>query len=663
MSLRNLLRTLPSAALLFFACAASAATLGPDAESFAKLPTLRSPSLSPDGQYLALSLHNNGAKWDEADYQLVVFHLPDLKGVSRLNMAPHYQAAQIVWVSNTRLAVSLAYTSGALDVPQQTGEVIALDYDGSHKQTLYSARERGSAGSGIHSMDMPRGVASIAGLPFPRNGHIYLNLARWAERRTNDDWDADRSEVYDVDSSSGKAVLSGSIDKGGMSFVLHDGVARYAYGMADAHTTEMYTRADASQPWRKLDASVTGREMVPLAMSRDGSKLWSLYSATGGPEALVVSKPDGSDRKVLASDSFAAVEHVLWDESTGAPYAAVFTDGRPHVAYLDQSTPAQVLKALNDKFADHAVTIAGMDDGGKSMLVVATSDRDPGSVALFDTGAMNLRPLYQVEDWIQPGRMAERRPFRFKASDGMELAGYITLPNGKDPHKLPTILLPHGGPIGPSDEWAYDPDSQLLASLGYAVVQVNYRGSGGRGPDFQMAGYRHFGDRIQQDLLDGLNWAIQQGYADRARLCVYGGSFGGYSSLMQPILSPGLFKCAIDYAGVSDWAIGFHKSDTSHTRLGRKYFAEAIGDDTAARSISPLYQLDKFNVPVLIAHGEDDPRVPYENAKVLRNALEKAGKPYEWLSKPKEGHGFYTEPDRADMYRHMQAFLAKYLGG
>lgn len=664
MSLRNLLRTLPSAALLiFFACAAPAATSTPDAESFAKLPTLRSPSLSPDGQYLALSLHNNGAKWDEADYQLVVFHLPDLKGVSRLNMAPHYQAAQIVWVSNTRLAVSLAYTSGALDVPQQTGEVIALDYDGSHKQTLYSTRERGSAGSSIHSMDMPRGLASIAGLPSPRNGHIYLNLARWAERRTTDDWDAERSEVYDVDSSNGKAILSGAIDKGSMSFVLHDGVARYAYGMADAHTTEVYARADASRPWRKLDTSVTGKEMIPLAMSRDGGTLWSLYSATGGPEALVASNPDGSGRKVLASDGFAAVEHVLWNESAGVPYAAVFTDGRPHVAYLDQSTPAEVLKALNDKFADHVVTIAGMDDSGKSMLVVATSDRDPGSVALFDTGAMNLRPLYQVEDWIQPGQMAERRPFRFKASDGMELAGYITLPNGKDPRKLPTILLPHGGPIGPSDEWAYDPDSQFLASLGYAVVQVNYRGSGGRGPDFQMAGYRHFGDRIQQDLLDGMDWAIQQGYADKSRLCVYGGSFGGYSSLMQPILSPGLFKCAIDYAGVSDWGIGFHKSDTSHTKLGRKYFAEAIGDDATARSISPLYQLDKFNVPVLIAHGEDDPRVPYENAKVLRAALDKSGKPYEWLSKPKEGHGFYTEPDRADMYRHMQSFLAKYLGG
>lgn len=633
-----------------------------DIASFAKSGTLRSPSLSPDGQYLALSVHNNATKWNESDYQLVVFHLPDLKGVSRLNMAPHYQPGEIVWVSNTRLVVSLAYTSGFLDVPQSTGEVVALDYDGSHKQTLYSPSSRGSAAAGLHSMDMPRGAAGIAGLPYPRNGHIYINLAMWPERKTSEDWDSSRSQIYDVDTLSGKSTLMGDIDKGSMAFVVHDGMARFAYGSSDAHTIEVYARDSASQPWRQLGNAVTGKKMLPLRISRDGNTLWSLYSATGGPESLISSRLDGSDRKVLASDDFASVGDVLWDAQTGAPYAAVFMDGKPHVAYLDQSIQARTLKALNDKFPDHAVTIGGMDDSGKRLLVVADSDRDPGSVALFDIDTMNLRLLYQAEDWIHPEQMATRKPFRFKASDGLELAGYLTLPADKDPKKLPTILLPHGGPIGISDTWGYDTDAQFLASRGYAVVQINYRGSSGRGPDFETAGYKHFGDRIQQDLLEGLHWAIDQGYADEKRLCVYGGSFGGYSALMQPILAPGLYKCAIDYAGVSDWNIGFKKSDTAHFTAGRTYFANSIGDSETARAISPLYQLDKFNVPVLIAHGEDDPRVPYENAKNLRAALEKAGKPYQWLSKPKEGHGFYTEEDRADLYQQMQGFLTKYLG-
>lgn len=649
--------------VLFSALLAQTAfAAAPTIADFAKSGTFRSPSISPDGQYLALSVHNNEMHFNEADYQLAVFHLPDLKVVSRLNMKPRYQPNQIVWVSNKRLVVSMAYTSGFLDVPSLTGDIEALDFDGDHKLSLYSLSHRGSIGSGIHSMDMPRGLPTLAGVPSPRNGHIYLSLAMWPERRISNDLGSTQSRLYDVDAQTGAVVLMGDIDKGSMSFVAHDGVARLAYGSPDFDSVDVYARDNAKQPWRKLDKSVTGKQLTPLRISRDGKTLWSLSSKSGGPQALVASDLDVSHQRVLASDDFASVADVLWDEQTDTPYAAVFMDGRPHVDYLNSGTPAQVLKALNQKFPDHLVTIAGTTDDDKRMLVLARSDRDPGSVALFDTSTMNLRPLYQLQSWIHPAQMAERKPFRFKASDGLELSGYLTLPPGTAPKQLPTVLLPHGGPIGIRDGWFYESDAQFLASLGYAVVQVNYRGSSGRGPTFKHAGYKQFGGRIQQDLLDGLHWAMDKGYVDRQHVCVYGGSFGGYSSLMLPILAPGTFKCAIDYAGVSDWSIGMRKSDTSKIRAGREYFAYAIGDVSAAKAISPLYHLDKFNVPVLIAHGEDDPRVPYENATDLRAALEKEGKPFQWLSKPKEGHGFYTEADRADMYQHMQAFLAKYLG-
>lgn len=657
--------TLWPAAVTLAADAAASPSTPPGVDDFARAPKLAHPALSPDGQYLALSLHNDDPSAKGSAYQMVVLHMPDLKFISRLDMVKNYQPAQIVWVDKKRLLVTLAYTTGYLDVPQLTGDVIAVDFDGGHKQTLYSLRNRGSLAAGAHSMDMPRGFAQVAGLPFPRNGHVYLNLQVFPDRsvsRSYDSYSDGRSQVYDVDSVSGSSRLIGEIDKGGMSFVLHDGVARFAYGAVDAKHTAVFERGADADAWRKLDEAVSGRAMTPLRVSRDGSTLWSLSSMTGEPEALVQSALDGSGRKVLASDAFGAVSDVLWDSTTDKPYAAIFDDGRPHTVYLDGSLPAQVLKALSDKFPDHQVVIASEDESGKHMLIVAASDRDPGSVALFDSSSMNLQPLYRLADWIDPARMGTRKPFRFKASDGVMLGGYLTVPHGSDGKHLPTILLPHGGPIGVRDGWSYDADAQFLASRGYAVVQVNYRGSSGRGPDFEDAGYKHFGDRIQQDLHDGLQWAIDQGVVDTARIGVYGGSFGGYSSLMQSILYPGEFKCAVDYAGVADWSIAYDYSDTSHSALGRKYFADAIGDKQAAKAISPLYRLDKFNVPVLIAHGEDDPRVPFRNAKELRSALDTAGKPYVWLSKPKEGHGFSTEADRADMYTHMQAFLAKYLG-
>lgn len=635
---------------------------GPTAGDFARLPALTSPSISPDGRFLALAVHNSGAKWSESDYQLVVLRLPGLEGVSRLNMAPFYRPARIVWVSNTRVVVALAYSSGSLEQPRLTGEIVAVDYDGGHKQTLYTPRRSDADAADIHAHELPDGVAYINGVPVPRNGHVYLDLAVWPERFNSDDRVPVRSQVYDVDSLSGKATLLGDIDQGGMSFVVSRGVARIAYGEADARTLAVYVRADGTQPWRRLEQDVTGRRLKPLAMSRDGARLWSLYSAAGGPEVLAESDPAGGERRVLAADDFASIEDVQWDAVTGAPYAAVVRHGRPRVVYLGNGPHARILKALNDKFADHLVTIIGMDEAGSRLLVHATSDRDPGSVALFDTASGNLRPLYRTLDWVSEAQMSERRPFRFRASDGLELDGFLTLPAGRAPQRRPSVLLPHGGPIGPSDDWAFDSDAQFLASLGYTVVQVNYRGSGGRGPDFEDAGLRHFGDRIQQDLLDGLRWAVEQGYADGARVCVYGASFGGYASLLLPILSPGTFRCAIDYAGVSDWTIEFRSSDTSHSALGRGYLAEALGDEAAARAISPLYRLDAFSVPVLIVHGEADERVPVRNARALRAALEKSGKPFEWLVKPKEGHGFYSEANRAELYRRMQQFLDAKLG-
>lgn len=648
--------------ILALMCVSFATMAAPPAllpiDAFARRGELSDPSLSPDGQLLAVSVRNADADGN-SHYQLAVLHLPDLKPLSRLNMAPRNVPGQVVWVSDTRLVVALAYESAWLDQPQMTGELVALNYDGSHKTTLYSMADRGNS---IHSQDMPRGWATIAGMPDPRNGHIYVDLHP-VPTGNYTMYDAHSSMVYDVDAGSGSAELMGKIDKGDMNFVMHDGVARFAYGSPDAGATIVtYTRDSKEQPWHQLPASTTGKALIPKRVSSDGSQLWSIYSADGGPESLVVSKLDGSERKVIASDDFAAVNDILWAPHDGAPYAVSMGAGRPHFIYLDGGPLAAVHKALSAKFPDEVIDIAGRSDDGMVLLIHAYSDRDPGSYALFDRHSMNLRPLFQVQPWIQPDRMAERRPIRFKASDGMELDGYLTVPtDGAKTH--PMVLLPHGGPIGIADGWAYEPDAQFLASRGYLVLQVNYRGSDGRGMNFQHAGYRHFGDRIQQDLIDGVHWAIAQGDADPQRICVYGGSFGGYSSLMAPIVAPGLFKCAVDYAGVSDWTIGMESSDTSHFKSGLTYFANAIGDKATARTISPLYQLDKFNVPVLIAHGEADERVPYSNATALRSALDKAGKPYEWLSKPKEGHGFYSEKDRIDLYQHMQDFFGKYLGG
>ncbi len=644
--------------------------VAPTYMDFARRATLQSPVISPDGKYLALSVHNEKMDEKGADWQLAVFRLPELKVVSRLNMAPRTQPLGVVWVSNTRLVMNVGRNTGTLEAPSATGEVVAVDYNGERKRTLYTPHSHGR--SSIRSMmhlNMPLGYSSIEGLPDELDGHIFISVTPFKNRgtATSGSWKDGDSLLFDVDSVSGRAKEIGKIYRAGMSFVQHDGQARLAYGQDDEldHVVFIRSSDDKETDWKQLPESVTGKLMQPLHISRDGKTLYSLYSEHGEPTKLISSKPDGSDRKVLASDDFAAVSGVYWTRPPDLkPYAVVYDVGRPHVEYIDPDYKfAKLHRVLSEKFPDEFIDFAGASRDDNEVLVFAHSDRDPGSVALLDTGKMNLTPLYRVLPWINTQHMASTTPIRFKNRDGLMLDGYLTLPRGTGQKALPMVMYPHGGPMGPRDSWFYNPDTQFLASRGYAVLQVNFRGSGGRGFNFQRAGWGQFGTGIINDQIDGVRWAIDKGYADKNRICVYGGSFGGYSSLMDPIRAPDLFKCAIDYAGVSDLTVEFDRSDTRRYAGGRYYFEHAIGTSRAnVEAISPIHHMDKFKVPVLIVHGEDDPRVPVQNAYKLRDALKKAGKPFEWLLKPKELHGFYSEANRAEMLETMDAFLDKYIG-
>ena len=648
-----------AAGLLAFGATAAAAEL--PVSDFVKHATLMNPALSPDGKYLAVAVSENNDSTD-ANYQLAVLQLPDLKPVSRLSMAARNVPIDIHWVSDTRLIMGIGEETGTLEQPSGTGDIIAVNYDGTQKKILYSLRHRGGAWTGVNLLNMPRGGPSIAGLPAKPDGHFYLNLQLFNDSSNGTDWDSAKSALFDVDADSGFARNIGEIDHGGMNLLAHDGVARIAFGMDDNNETEAFASTDG-HTWTRLPASIVGKYFEPVQISADGKHLYANSSMDGGPNVLIECNLDGTDRKVLASDPFASVSGVLYEPLTNEPYAAIFTaQGRPVIKYIGNGIYAQVMQALAKTDPADIVTIADASTDGSMLLVHLHSDRNPGVYALFDRKAMHAQPLYQVLPWIDSNQMPERKPVRFTARDGTELVGYLTLPAGGDSKNLPLVLIPHGGPIGPADQWFFDPWAAFLANRGYATLQINYRGSGGRGRNFEHSGYQQFGTGIQYDLVDGVKWAIAQGYVDPNRICVFGASFGGYSSLMQPIVAGNLYKCAIDYAGVSDWAIERNDSDTRRYRSGRTYFTQAIGSESEGHAISPLFMLDKFNVPVLIAHGKDDPRVPYQNATDLRAALDKANKPYQWLAEPKELHGFFSEQHNEELFNMMQAFLAKYLG-
>jgi dipeptidyl aminopeptidase/acylaminoacyl peptidase len=225
------------------------------------------------------------------------------------------------------------------------------------------------------------------------------------------------------------------------------------------------------------------------------------------------------------------------------------------------------------------------------------------------------------------------------------------------------IVLVHGGPHGPYDAYEYNYETQLLASRGYAVLQLNYRGSGGRGREFMVSGYHHWGREMQNDITDAVKWAIGYGVADRNRICIYGASYGAYAALTGVYREPDLFKCAVGMSGVYDLPLMFERGDIKDQKSGVRYLNDVLGRDEAdLRERSPVYNAEKIKAAVLLIHGKEDERAPFEHAKRMREALEKAGHPPEWLSEEGEAHGIFNESHRAQVYELMLKFFAKHIG-
>ncbi|NVK23054.1 MAG: S9 family peptidase [Kangiellaceae bacterium] len=256
--------------------------------------------------------------------------------------------------------------------------------------------------------------------------------------------------------------------------------------------------------------------------------------------------------------------------------------------------------------------------------------------------------------------MASKEPIQFKSRDGATIYGYLTKPNlGKE--KYPLIVVVHGGPFGPRDSWFFDLDAQVFANAGYAVLQVNYRGSGGFGAKYKEVAYLKLHTMIMNDIKDGTRWAMSQKDIDN-KACVYGWSFGGYAAARLSIFGDGLFKCAIAAAGVFDEEYQNTTADYSSSKRLQRSVAQQYGDDPKLwREQSPITYANQVNIPILIIHGGKDTRVPPKQAERFKDTLEKYGKTVEWLYKKEEPHGFLKHENLVEMYQKSIAFFDRYL--
>lgn len=428
--------------------------------------------------------------------------------------------------------------------------------------------------------------------------------------------------------------------------------------------TLIRVRDDAKSPWREFQRWSSDETLGGvLGFSADGKAVRLLSSVGANATRLLEVDTATGKQTVVAEDPQYDVGGALINRRTRKIEAAQFIRARREWSPLDESVQAD-FEAIR-KVRDGDFTVTSRDLTDKTWLVAYLTDDGPVYFYSYDRGTKTASLLFSHQPKLEQYKLARMRPVSFKARDGMTIYGYLTLPNGGSGKSLPVVLIVHGGPWA-RDVWGFEAEGQWLANRGYAALQINYRGSTGYGKAYLNAGDREWGGKMQNDLIDGKNWVVREGYADRNKICIMGGSYGGYATLVGVTFTPDEFACGVDIVGPSNLAT-LIRSIPPYWAPIKSLFDKRVGkvdtEEDFLKSRSPLFKADQIKVPLLIGQGANDPRVKQAESDQIVAAMRKNNKPVEYIVFPDEGHGFARPENRLAFYAAAEEFLAKQLGG
>jgi acetyl esterase/lipase len=639
--------------------AASAAQV--DVAQYVKRDSFDQIKISPTGEYFAATVPG------EDNSILVILRRADNKVMGGFGLGKNTYIADFDWVNAERVVFGTARKFGALDEPRLTGNLYAMNADGSGKDILVG-QDVNVMSTGTHIQtkktemiaaflvdDLPGDDKNVLIMASPFSGDTYNRV--------------EKMDVY-----SGKRVpVARSPVRNADYLADGKGVIRFAWGRDLQNANKLYYRAADSSDWTKTEdwkeinnEQASDHVEIPLGFSSDDRYAYLQVEQASGPDAIVAFDTTDGSRKTVLRDPDGDPGRIIraLGKPHGSPVGAFIAGGKPHTAFFDEaSDEARLYRSLEAAFPGSSVAITSKTSDGALALVGVSSDHDPGSFYLFDTVNKKAGFLLARRDWIDQGKTAAVRAIALKARDGLALHGFLTIPQGSSGKNLPMVVLPHGGPYFERDAWGFEIEPQLLAAAGYAVLQVNFRGSSGYGRAFTQAGARQWGGKMQDDVTDATRWAIEQGIADPQRICIYGASYGGYAALEGAAKEPGLYKCAAGYAGVYDLPLMFSKGDMRELESTRNYMHEWIGEPSQLGAMSPVNQAARIKVPVFLAAGGEDERAPIEHSERMEKALRNAGVPVETLFIRTEGHGFYTTEPQVQYYTKLLDFLGRNIGG
>lgn len=625
-------------------------------EEYAKPAQFINIKISPTGQYLAATTLG-----EAGNVYLSVVDIKSQKVISTKHFRDKDTIGDFNWANDDRVLINVARLVGALEQPSLTGELFAVNADGSNPVTLTGPRSRSKiyeATSVAHWLPEEDKFILIASSPFSRTGG-FIQLKRL--------------NIYNGRSTSVTRAPLRSRSGGVQMIVDNNAVARLVVGVSPESEEEyvMLYRADAKADWVEVKrANENSPIFNPIAFLEDNKTVIGLSNTQTDTLALSAYNTDTKTESVLASHPKVDLSPIFSFENgnikdvIGGAYdydelSAFFFS---NVADSAQKQSADI-QSLVSTFEGKNVQITSATKDNKTAVVRVSSANSPSEFYFFDSEKKQLSYLLDSSPWLKKDLLPQTEVVIYKSRDGLDIHAVLTLPKGKEAKSLPLIMLPHGGPHGPRDYFTLDRDAKVLAQHGYAVLQPNFRGSGGFGRNFEQAGYRNWGKTMIDDMTDGVNYLAEKGIIDKGRVCSYGGSYGGYAALMSAIREPDLYKCVVGFVGVFDLNLMYTDGDIPERASGIRYLEKVIGrDQTDLDAQSPIKQLDRLKAPVFIIHGGEDRRVPIIHANRLREELTKRNHPYEWLVKDQEGHGFFKPEHNVERWTKMLAFFDKYIG-
>lgn len=606
--------------------------------------------LSPDGRHLAFTYEEG------TEVKLAIMDRKNKKVTAGFAFGDQIHVLSFFWANDERVVMAIGKVTGNLDNMGRPQTLIAANYDGSKRQQIF---------------DMQLSGYQILSRLKDDPENILIAKYHFADRGQP------KPTLLDIYTGEMKYMATEPVLQNRYGLIAdNDGKVRLAAEFVEGKTfddSQVVIHYRDNGDWQQLELKSERQrpDFRPLGFSADNHRAYFLSDfdmAENGRLGVFEYNFSNNKMKLMYRHPEVDVAGGIYGHDGDVLGVTVRSGYVEHEYFEDKLADGQFLRSLDAGFPGQEASVTSYTEDGKMAVAFVRSDKNPGEFYLFDIASRKATFLAASLPKLKADQLAETLPVAITARDGLRLHAMLTLPNDKK-SKLPLIVNVHGGPFGVTDFWGYDAEAQFFANRGYATLQVNYRGSGNRGQDFMDLGRRGWGKVMQDDVTDATRWAVEKGVADPERICIYGGSYGGYATLAGVEKEPDLYKCGVGYVGVYDmpW---FRKGDGSDGDRGGseqksmmdKWMSAYVGDDEKAlREVSPVHNVDKIKAALFIVHGSNDVRVPVGHYERLLKALDKIGYPYKSMLKP-EGHGFYQVENRVALYTEMLDFFEQHIG-